>query len=255
MARRTDADGARALAGQRSIEVLTRRDDGALLALISDKWRLAQVKREHPDIMLEPLIAGSAGGARRPARHCPRGHQPWRAPSIWSKSPTPLLTPPPPDHCHISAYRLSWSGRRRTARTRRTSGTSRSGRCRSSSSRVRRSTRRCSGSRPAPGTEDRRPDPGRGVDADLVLRVRREIRGEPVEVGAVHGRGHAAGLDDAAARRGVDGVPAVVGGGPDAGQLDVRPDHGVVEGPVGDVTSARAACRAPHALASAAVPL
>ncbi len=58
MARRTDADGARALAGQRSIEVLTRRDDGALLALLSDKWRLAQVQREHPDILLEPLIAG-----------------------------------------------------------------------------------------------------------------------------------------------------------------------------------------------------
>src|SRR5580692_1229175 len=27
-------------------------------------------------------------------------------PSIWSKSPTPFLTPPPPDHCHISAYLL-----------------------------------------------------------------------------------------------------------------------------------------------------
>jgi hypothetical protein len=26
--------------------------------------------------------------------------------SIVSKSPTPLLTPPPPDHCHISAYGL-----------------------------------------------------------------------------------------------------------------------------------------------------
>ena len=58
MARRTDADGARALAGQRAVEVLTRRDDGALLALLSDKWRLAQVQREHPDILLEPLIAG-----------------------------------------------------------------------------------------------------------------------------------------------------------------------------------------------------
>src|SRR6516165_2259308 len=26
--------------------------------------------------------------------------------SIWSKSPTPLRTPPPPDHCHIRAYLL-----------------------------------------------------------------------------------------------------------------------------------------------------
>ena len=58
MARRTDLDGARALAGQRAVEVLTRRHDGALLALFSDKWRLAQVQREHPDILLEPLIAG-----------------------------------------------------------------------------------------------------------------------------------------------------------------------------------------------------
>ncbi len=27
-----------------------------------------------------------------------------RLASIWSKSPTPLRLPPPPDHCHISAY-------------------------------------------------------------------------------------------------------------------------------------------------------
>ncbi len=58
LARRTDADGARALAGQRATEVLTRRHDGALLALFSDKWRLGQLQREHPDILLEPLIAG-----------------------------------------------------------------------------------------------------------------------------------------------------------------------------------------------------
>ncbi len=58
LARRTDADGVRALAGQRAVEVLTRRHDGAILALFSDKWRLGQVKREHPEIMLEPLIAG-----------------------------------------------------------------------------------------------------------------------------------------------------------------------------------------------------
>src|SRR5579862_1989869 len=58
LARRTDADGARGLAGQRAVEVLTRRHDGAVLALFSDKWRLGQVQREHPDIQLEPLIAG-----------------------------------------------------------------------------------------------------------------------------------------------------------------------------------------------------
>jgi peptide chain release factor 3 len=58
LARRTDAESARALAGQRGTEVLTRRYDGALLALFSDKWRLAQIQREHPDLLLEPLIAG-----------------------------------------------------------------------------------------------------------------------------------------------------------------------------------------------------
>jgi len=58
LARRTDAEGIRALAGLRAVEVLIRRHDGAILALFSDKWRLGQVRRELPDIMLEPLIAG-----------------------------------------------------------------------------------------------------------------------------------------------------------------------------------------------------
>jgi peptide chain release factor 3 len=58
IARRTDAAGADALRGQRAVEVLTRRLDGAILALFSDKWRLGQVERENPGIMLEPLIAG-----------------------------------------------------------------------------------------------------------------------------------------------------------------------------------------------------
>jgi peptide chain release factor 3 len=57
LARRTDAEGARGLAGQRAVEVLTRRHDGALLVLFSDKWRLGQLRREHPEILLEPLIA------------------------------------------------------------------------------------------------------------------------------------------------------------------------------------------------------
>jgi peptide chain release factor 3 len=59
LARRTDAEGARVLTGQRGTEVLTRRHDGAQLALFSDKWRLGQVQREHPGVLLEPLIAGS----------------------------------------------------------------------------------------------------------------------------------------------------------------------------------------------------
>src|SRR5579863_7921521 len=57
LARRTDAEGARILSGLRATEVLTRRHDGALLAVFTDKWRLGQIQREHPDILLEPLIA------------------------------------------------------------------------------------------------------------------------------------------------------------------------------------------------------
>jgi peptide chain release factor 3 len=60
MARRTDADGAAGLAGQRGTEVLTRRLDGAQLALFTDKWRLAAIERDLPGIRLETLVAGAA---------------------------------------------------------------------------------------------------------------------------------------------------------------------------------------------------
>src|SRR5271165_693375 len=59
MARLTDAAGAAALAGQRGAEVLTRRLDGALLALFADKWRLNAIKRDNPSMLLEPLLAGT----------------------------------------------------------------------------------------------------------------------------------------------------------------------------------------------------
>src|SRR5580704_12119663 len=59
LARRTDADGTRALAGQRGAEVLTRRLDKALLALFADKWRLNAVKRDNPSLRLDPLLAGT----------------------------------------------------------------------------------------------------------------------------------------------------------------------------------------------------
>ena len=57
LARRTDPAGAAALRGQRGVEALTRRLDGALLALFTDKWRLGQIQRENPDLLLEPLLA------------------------------------------------------------------------------------------------------------------------------------------------------------------------------------------------------
>jgi peptide chain release factor 3 len=58
IARRVDPSDAEALHGLRAVEVLTRRLDGVLLALFSDKWRLAQIERDNAGIHLEPLIAG-----------------------------------------------------------------------------------------------------------------------------------------------------------------------------------------------------
>jgi peptide chain release factor 3 len=60
LARLTDEDGVTALAGARGAEVLTRRLDGALLALFADKWRLNAIKRDNPTLKLDPLLAGTA---------------------------------------------------------------------------------------------------------------------------------------------------------------------------------------------------
>jgi peptide chain release factor 3 len=57
--RRTDAAGVETLAGQRGTEVLTRRLDGALLALFTEQWQLNIIQREHPDLRLETLLAGT----------------------------------------------------------------------------------------------------------------------------------------------------------------------------------------------------
>ncbi|MGQ4598262.1 peptide chain release factor 3 [Nocardia sp. R6R-6] len=56
LARRTDAASADELGRQRGVEVFTR-SDGALLALFSDKWRLQYIEKEHPALVLEPLVA------------------------------------------------------------------------------------------------------------------------------------------------------------------------------------------------------
>jgi peptide chain release factor 3 len=39
--------------------VLTRRTDGAMLAVFSTKWRLENIRRKLPDARLDPLPAGS----------------------------------------------------------------------------------------------------------------------------------------------------------------------------------------------------
>jgi peptide chain release factor 3 len=58
VARRTDAAGAEALRGIRSIEVLAK-SDGSHLALFPDQWRAKTVTRDHPDVLLEALPAST----------------------------------------------------------------------------------------------------------------------------------------------------------------------------------------------------
>src|SRR5579859_1901162 len=60
IARLTDETGMETLKGARGAEVLTRRLDGALLALFADKWRLNAIKRDNPSLRLDPLLAGTA---------------------------------------------------------------------------------------------------------------------------------------------------------------------------------------------------
>ncbi|MDQ1727356.1 MAG: peptide chain release factor 3 [Frankiaceae bacterium] len=56
IARRTRAEDIPVLHSVRGVEVLAR-GDGALLALFPDAWRLSTVIRDHPDVVLEPLVA------------------------------------------------------------------------------------------------------------------------------------------------------------------------------------------------------
>ncbi|NEE01687.1 peptide chain release factor 3 [Phytoactinopolyspora halotolerans] len=58
LARRTRADDRATLDAEHDVEV-ANRGDGAVLALFSDKWRLNSVQRRHPDLLLEPLVAGA----------------------------------------------------------------------------------------------------------------------------------------------------------------------------------------------------
>jgi peptide chain release factor 3 len=57
VARRTRPEDVREVSALRGVEVLTR-SDGVLLALFPDKWRAQSAERMHPELMLEPLVAG-----------------------------------------------------------------------------------------------------------------------------------------------------------------------------------------------------
>jgi peptide chain release factor 3 len=56
VARKTDAESADELGRQRGVEIFTRQD-GELIALISDKWRLNYLQKELSDLTLDTLIA------------------------------------------------------------------------------------------------------------------------------------------------------------------------------------------------------
>ncbi|MGO1777649.1 MAG: peptide chain release factor 3, partial [Corynebacterium casei] len=56
VARRTDAESAPELGRQRGVEIFTR-GDGEIIALFGDKWKLAFVEKEHPELTIETLVA------------------------------------------------------------------------------------------------------------------------------------------------------------------------------------------------------
>jgi len=56
LARRTTPADTATLDAIRGVEVLTR-GDGAPLALFPDRWRLTFVQRDHPELVLDPLVA------------------------------------------------------------------------------------------------------------------------------------------------------------------------------------------------------
>jgi peptide chain release factor 3 len=59
LARLTDAASEPVLNRESGVEVLLRASDGARLALVAGLWRLQRLHRDHPDVMLEPLIAAT----------------------------------------------------------------------------------------------------------------------------------------------------------------------------------------------------
>ena len=59
MARLTDREWAKVLDRESGVEVLERSSDGAMLALFAGNWRLQRVLRDHPDVVLEPLVAAA----------------------------------------------------------------------------------------------------------------------------------------------------------------------------------------------------
>jgi peptide chain release factor 3 len=61
VARRTDAAGAEQLLGMRGVRVVAR-SDGTLLALFESTYWVDRLEQEHPDLVLERLVAEGAVG-------------------------------------------------------------------------------------------------------------------------------------------------------------------------------------------------
>ena len=55
---RTTADDAPVIDRRAGVEVATR-EDGVHLALFTDKWQVSGVRRDHPSIVLEPIVSGT----------------------------------------------------------------------------------------------------------------------------------------------------------------------------------------------------
>jgi peptide chain release factor 3 len=58
LARKTNREWGKVLDRESGVEVL-ERGDGELLALFAGQWRLTRVLRDHPDVLLEPLVAAT----------------------------------------------------------------------------------------------------------------------------------------------------------------------------------------------------
>jgi len=151
-----------------------------------------------------------AGSARRALG---LGAQPMLLASIWSKSPIPLDSPPPLDHCHISACGLEVVTPPKNCahvvvsfRHQPVGGEVKVGCLGFVGPLVDVVGDRCG----AAGADDRLPHACGGVDAGDVGGVAGEVVSEAVEHGLVDARRDRGGRDLSAARRGVDAwVPAV----------------------------------------------
>ena len=93
MARLTDREWGKVLDRESGVEVLERTSDGALLALFAGNWRLQRVLRDHPDAVLEPLVAASTLTGAVTAADGPSPSGGWAGPAACSPRARPGSAP------------------------------------------------------------------------------------------------------------------------------------------------------------------